>query len=230
MGENAGRLLRIAAIVLFSLTAAINLLGGIGTTCVAFGLKAEFRESFTELADFFWLYQVLVIVTIAIGAGGIYASYTLSKGRRNAFRDAIVILIAGCVAGVIHYAASQILRGSAAPANIKFFTNAITLLYFLILRIPSIWKYIDFSSNADQVDGATAGGLAATVVGLALLTIPSWASSSHTLGERNWVNVIGQPLEVGGFFLVFAGLGMLTWAAAVLVQRGLQRSGDKAAI
>src|SRR5574340_778018 len=41
-----GKILRILAIILFGLTTAMNLLGGIGTSCVAFSSNVGYRMAF----------------------------------------------------------------------------------------------------------------------------------------------------------------------------------------
>ena len=213
MSDNTGRILRTFAIVTLGLTAAMNLLGGIGTTCAAFGFTRAYRIAFSDLHDYKWLYQILVVTTILIGLAGIWATIALARGRRKGFRNALIVLGVGTILAAIQFIASMALRGEATPANVKFFANALTLVVFLVIRIPSIWQHVDFSEQEAPIDGATAGGIAAIVAGLIVITVPSWAGPSHTYNGENWVNVLERPLFLGGAALILIGLSLLGWAA-----------------
>jgi lysylphosphatidylglycerol synthetase-like protein (DUF2156 family) len=155
MSEKTGRVLRTIAIVILGLTAAMNILGGIGTTCAAFGFTMVYRRAFADLHDYKWLYQALVITTVLIGIAGAWATYALAKGKDKAYRNTLIILVIGSILAAVQFIASMTLRGEATPANVKFLINATTLVYFLVLRIPSIWQHINFSAPEDRVDGAT---------------------------------------------------------------------------
>ncbi len=139
-----GKILRILAIILFGLATAMNLLGGIGTSCVAFSSNVGYRMAFTELMDYRWLYQVLVVTTILLGIAGVWALIRLIRGGAKVFRDALILLIIGSVLGGVHYFASLTLRGEAAPANVKFYINLATLIVFLVFKLPGVRKHINF--------------------------------------------------------------------------------------
>jgi hypothetical protein len=221
MNEKIGRILRTVAIVLLGLTAAMNILGGVGTTCAAFGFTREYRIAFHELQDVKWLYQTLVFTTILTGLAGSWATVRLARGKQNAFRNAMIILVIGSIFAAVQYITSQILRGEAAPANVKFFTNALTLVVFLLIRLPSIWQHVDFSVPDDGISGATAGGFAAIVAGVVVLSVSSWAGPSHTYFGQNWVLVLERPLQISGFALIFSGVLLFAWATASAVRRVL---------
>jgi hypothetical protein len=68
MKDHLGKTITVVAIVFMGLTAAMNILGGIGTVCAAF-LTKQF-PSMLELLDYQWLYQIVMIVTIAWGWRG----------------------------------------------------------------------------------------------------------------------------------------------------------------
>jgi len=210
MNEKTGNILRTVAIVFFGLTAAMNILGGVGTTCAAFGFTREYRIAFYELQDFKWLYQILVVTTILIGLAGVWVTIALAQGKQKAYRNGLIVLIIGTVLAGVQFIASMALRGEATPANVKFLANGLTLLVFLVLRLPAIWKYVDFSAPESPIDGATAGGLAAIVAGGVVLTVPSWAGSSHTYFGENWVNVLLAPLTLGGLFLIVVGIMLIS--------------------
>lgn len=228
MNDKVGRILRTVAIVLLALTAAMNILGGIGTTCAAFGFTRAYRIAFHELQDYKWLYQMLVVTTILIGLAGIWATVSLARCKRNAFRNALIVLVIGTLLAAVQYIASQILRGDAVPANVKFFINALTLVVFLLIRVPSIWQHMDFSAPEDRIDGSAASGFAAIVAGVVVLSVGSWAGPSHTYFGQNWVLVLERPLQLAGSLLVFGGVTLLVFSISTAVRQALaQRPAEQ---
>jgi hypothetical protein len=98
--NKTGKIIRIVAIIMLGLTAAMNLLGGIGTTCAAFSNNVGYRMAFKELMDYRWLYQILVVTTILIGIAGIWAMVRLIRGGTTVYRDAVIVLVIGSLLGV----------------------------------------------------------------------------------------------------------------------------------
>lgn len=72
--DKSGKLIKLVAIILFGLTSAMNLLGGAGTSCVAFSNNVGYRMAFKQLMDVRWLYQLFVVTTVIIGIVGIWAT------------------------------------------------------------------------------------------------------------------------------------------------------------
>jgi len=72
MEQSSGKGLRIFAIVFMGMTAAMNILGGIGTVCAAF-LTKDFPPMWV-FYDYQWQYQVLMITTILIGIAGTWVT------------------------------------------------------------------------------------------------------------------------------------------------------------
>jgi len=97
MNDKSGRTLRIIAIVFMGLTAAMNILGGIGTVCAAF-LTKQFPPMWA-LLDYQWLYQSLMIATIIVGIAGVWATIVLIRGRATAYRNALIVLVIGTILG-----------------------------------------------------------------------------------------------------------------------------------
>jgi hypothetical protein len=217
MSPKTGKILRIVAIVLIGMTAAMNILGGVGTSCAAFFTR-DFPPMWS-LYDYRWLYQTFVITTTLVGIAGVWGTVTLAQGKKKAFRNVMIILVVGTVLALAQYIASQSLRGKATPANVKFFTNAFTLLYFAILTLPSIRKYVDFEAHEDSPDLAIGGGLAAIVAGGIVMTVNSWVGSSHIFEGENWVTLIQRPLNLSGAFLVAAGIATLVWVIMTVVRK-----------
>jgi hypothetical protein len=159
--------------------------------------------------DMLWLYQGLVITTVLIGLVGIWVTIQLARGKKNAFRNALIVLVIGTILAGIQFYYSLQLFGKATPANVKFFSNVVTLILFLIYLIPGIRERVSFSKNNGGTDKNTAGGLAAIVVGILLLTTPIWVGPSHLYQGENWVNLLQTPLYISGILLTGGGLALL---------------------
>jgi uncharacterized membrane-anchored protein len=132
MNDRIGKILRTVGIVFFGIATAMNLLGGIGTYCAAFFTKQY--PSFEALIEqnLQWLYQALVITTTLLGIAGIWVTIQLARGIKNAFCNALIVLVIGTILAGIQYYYSLQLFGKDAPANVKFFANSGALVLFLI--------------------------------------------------------------------------------------------------
>lgn len=210
MKNSSGKIWRVIAIVFMGLTAAMNILGGAGTSCAAFFTKQY--PPMWALYDYRWLYQLLVVTTVAAGIAGIAFTVALARGRKHAFRNALILLAVGTALGAVQYFASLALRGKAIPANMKLYANLVTLVIFLVIALPGIRSKVGFD-RAGGGAGATGAGLAAILAGLTILTTPMWAASSHTYLGDNWVFVLGTPLLASGGGLLLIGLVLLIRAA-----------------
>jgi hypothetical protein len=129
------------------------------------------------------------------------------------YRTALIVLIVGTLIGAVHYISSLTLNGKAAPANVKFFLNLITLLVFLALNLPSVRKNIDFTSGGSgKTEKSAAAGMAAIVIGIIVLTVFDWAAPTHMLNGQNLAYVFYAPLMVSGLTFLVGGLGTLVWS------------------
>ena len=178
MTKRSGKPLRIVAIVFMGMTAAMNILGGIGTVCAAF-LTKNFPPMWA-FYDYRYLYQGLMIATILVGIAGAWVTIRLVKGGPKAFRNALIILLVGTALGATQYFASLAIRGKGIPANIKFYTNALTLILFLILALPSLRKLVDFSKPMERGEKSAASGLTAFIAGVIILTVYAWVCLLYT--------------------------------------------------
>lgn len=199
------RSLRILSVILLVLTALMTLLGGVGTTCAAFNPEAY--ESMIPLIPYQWLYQLLVIATLAGAAYGIWATYGFIRGRRPFFKRALAFLLVGLVLAGIQMIASNMLRGKSAPTNMRFYLTALTLLVLLLYRWSAARQGIPGDGTADDPDAPTGTGVALSLGGLLILSTPWWAGPSHLLDGQNWVFVLRTPLLLAGTLVVLAGLG-----------------------
>jgi FtsH-binding integral membrane protein len=205
----SSKALKTAAIVLFGLTAAMNLLGGIGTTCAAFIKRFSIVLGVYEYQ---WLYQVFMITTLILGIVGVWATVKLAKGGDKVYRNALILLFVGTLLGGVHYFASMQIRGKAAPANVKFFLNLVTLIVFLVLSIPGLKEKVDFSKGGGTLEKG-GGGMAAILAGLLTLSAFYWAAPSHTYQGVNWVELLDISMFTLGFGFLALGIGLVTSVA-----------------
>jgi uncharacterized membrane protein len=217
MKNTNGKILRVGAIILMAMTAAMNVLGGAGTSCAAFFTK-NYPPYWVLIkpVDYRWLYQTFVVTTLIVGIAGIAATVGLVRGGKSAYRNTLIVLVIGTVLNAIHYYTSLTVIGKAAPANVVFYINALTLLVFLVLSIPGLRELVDFAKSSQGSDKAAGAGLAAMVAGIIILSTPMWVGASHIYMGNNWVYVFAWPIYISGTFLTVGGIGLLAavaWAS-----------------
>lgn len=201
-----GKTLRFLGILFMALTSGFTLLGGIGTSCVAIN-PTGFGEAMAKLAPFQWLYILFVLIGIALGAWGIRVTILLIKGARDSYRQALLVLIAGVLVGVIHIAVSRALRGKSMPVDAVVYTTLLTLILFLLFRIPRIWQSVDFTKGNVRAN-KPAGGAAAILLGLLTLTIPYTMAPTHTLDGTNYAAAFEAATTIVGLGLMLCGMGL----------------------
>lgn len=201
------KVLRFIGIFFMGLTSAFTLLGGIGTSCVALG--AEKYPSMAGITPYKWLYVIFVLVTTAIGVMMARATVLLVRGRKNAYRYAVISLGLGILVGAIHMIASRSLRGASMPVDAVTYTAVLTLVIFLIFRIPGIWQRVDFFKSKSE-DNQDAGGAAAIASGTLALSIQYLMASTHTLnGGINYAGAFNLSMTVIGWGLMIGGLSLI---------------------
>jgi hypothetical protein len=205
--DKMGKVLRTVAVIFVGLTAAMNVLGGVGTTCAAFFTK-KFPPMW-KLLDYQWLYQAFVIVTVLVGLAGAWSLVKLLRGGKSVYRNALIVLIVGAVVNIIHVIASMQLRGTATPANVVMGLNLLTLVLMLVIGLPGMRERVDFTQGGGKADRITTAGLASIMAGGLILSMLMWASPSHTYQGENWVMTLLAPIVLSGGVLVAAGLGAL---------------------
>jgi hypothetical protein len=205
------KIIRICAIVLMGLTVAFTLLGGIGSTCAAF--LTENFAAMSPLLPYKWLYQLLVIVSVAIGLWGIRALVGLVKGKTWAYRETMLVLNLGGLTALIQIIASRSLRGVSMPTDVRLYITFLTLFLFLILRIPGIWEKVNFYHQKGNTTDM-AGGLAAISLGMMILTVHLWAGPSHTFDGFNYANVWSLQLTAAGWTLTLLGVAWMAKSVA----------------
>ncbi len=206
------KFLRFIGILLMGLTGGFTLLGGIGTTCAA--LFPTNYESMAALAPFQWLYILFVLFGIALGVWGIWATIKLVKGASDAYKMSMQALIAGAVIGFMHIMASRALRGASMPVDAVVYITVLTLVIFLLLRIPFIWQGVDFTKGKTK-SNLPAGGAAAIMLGILTLTIQHTMAATHTWGGVNYADVFNMSMTIIGVGLLLVGTGLFVSLAMV---------------
>ncbi len=200
-----GKLLRIVGIVLLAVTAVITFLSGIGTTCVALD---PVKYDMAAIAPYQWLYILYVIAGIIIGVMGILATISLIRNKPTAFRSAIIALTLGLLVGGLHMATSRALRGNSMPLDFIVYATAITLVYFLLLRIFGVWNQTSASDENDETSGLGAG-VAMIVGGIVILTVQIWAGPTHVINGINYADVWHTQMMIVGGALAVVGASLL---------------------
>lgn len=203
-------ILRYTSIVLMSLTAVFTVMSGVGTSCVA--LAAEKFGAMAVLAPYQWVYISFVIITTAIGILGIRAVILLILGRENGYRASLSALIPGIIIGVIHMIVSRSLRGSSMPVDGVVYTTTLTLLVFLIYRLPGVRDNIEIR-NKEQSQSRISGGMSAIIVSAFLLSIQFLMAPTHTIQGTNYANAFETSLLTAGLSTAAGGLSLLVWEA-----------------
>lgn len=205
------KILRFIGILFMSLTAGFTILGGAGTSCAA--LLPTKWESMAPLAPYQWLYILYVVVTIAIGVYGILAVVRLVKGHKDGYKTAMIALVAGVLIGGLHIYTSRMLRGSSMPVDAVVYITVLTLVIFLIIRIPAIWKGVDYS-KAPRKEKKKAAGVSSIVVGILCLTIQYFMASTHTWNGVNYANAYQTAMILSAAAcLVVGAVQFLPWKA-----------------
>jgi len=212
MKNTTGKILRVVAILFMAMTGAMNILGGIGTSCAAFFTK-NYPPYWILIkpVDYRWLYQTFVVVTTLVGIAGIVALIGLIRGGKRAFLNAMIVLVIGTLVNAVHYYTSQTVIGKAAPANVVFFTNVLTLILFLILGSPGLRRKVDFETRKKGKDKAAGGGAAAMVAGIVILSTHMWVGSTHVYMGANWVDLLNWPIYIIGSTLLLGGMALVGW-------------------
>ena len=204
-----GKTLRFIGILLMGITSLFTIASGLGTTCVALN-PTGFGENMAPLAKFQWLYIIFVIATTAIGIMAARVVFSLAKGKPNSYRYAIIALVSGTVVGGIHMIVSRNLRGSSMPVDGVVYTTLLTLIIFLLFRIPPLWRGVDYYGvGKGDKSGPMAAAITLFVTGILTLTVQYWAGPTHTWGGTNWAGTFEITRILMGLSQLFGGTVLL---------------------
>lgn len=208
MSHNSGlaKFLRFIGILSMALTGGFTLLGGVGTSCAA--LFPTKWENMAPLAPYQWLYILFVLGTTAIGVWGIWATVKLIKGTPDSYLMSLKALVAGVVVGGFHIYMSRLLRGKSMPVDAVVYMTVLTLVIFLLFRIPGIWQGVNFDKG-NGGNNKMAGGAAAIVLGILCLTIQYIAGPTHTWNGVNYADAFNFAMTIVGALLTLGGAGFI---------------------
>ena len=94
------------------------------------------------------------------------------------------------------------------PKDYIVYATGLTLIFFLLFRIPGIWQQINLDEHDDHVAGLGAGA-AHIVGGIATLTVQFWAGSTHIINGINYADVWHTPLTIIGWLALLLGSAVL---------------------
>jgi hypothetical protein len=206
--QKLSKFLRAIGIILMAFTAGFTFLGGAGTTCVALN-PTGFSSSMAALASMQWLYIFFVLSGVALGILGIRAVIQLIRGKPNAYRFSVVILVAGTILGLVHIFTSRALRGKSMPVDAVVYVTAFTLAVFLLFKIPGIWRIVDFSRGKPS-ENKPAGGAASILLGILAISIQYLMGASHTWGGVNYADAFHLSMWIVGVACFITGLALLS--------------------
>ena len=168
---------------------------------------AGFGGKFVGIAPYQWLWILFVLIGTAAGIMGVRAVVLLIKGRKNAWRYAVIALIIGTAINLIHLFASRAFRnGSSMPVDMVLYSNVLTLVVFLIFRIPGIWQGVNYEKPAgEKKTGGQAAAFALGACGLLVLTIQFLMAPTHTINGINYADVWHMALSLIGSALILTG-------------------------
>jgi hypothetical protein len=220
------KFLRFFGILLMALTGGFTLLGGVGTSCVAIN-PTGFGDGMAPLAKLQWLYILFMLFGITLGVLGIRATIMLIKGADKAYNEAVYTLLAGTVIGFMHIMISRSLRGSSMPVDAVVYTTILTLVIFLLFKIPAIWQGVDFA-KAKAESNKKAGGAAAILLGILTLTIKYTMGPTHTWSNVNYADAFNMSMTMIGLGLLLFGLALLVPKKTVrnILAADISTSGD----
>jgi hypothetical protein len=210
MNPNGGgaKFLRVVGIVLMSLATLFNLMGGIGSSCIAF-FAEKYGVDFAALIPYKWLYQLLVVLTTAAAVYGIFAIVQLIKGTRRAYRDTLIALVAVLIFTIIQMVASRELRGKSQPNDMRLYITLFTLLIFFIFRIPKIWKGVNFDKGARRGGGGFVASISLILAGLTTLAASAMFASTHTIHGFNFADSWHWQFILVGSLMIVLGISIL---------------------
>ena len=104
------------------------------------------------------------------------------------------------------------------PVDGIVYITILTLIIFLLFRLPQVREMGLFEGEADA-SSETAGGITAFVIGGLVLTVQIWAGPTHLLGGVNYADAFHNAMLLVGAAITLFGAGLIS-------RRFLVISGD----
>ena len=109
------------------------------------------------------------------------------------------------------------------PVDGVVYATVLTLILFLLFRIPGVWEKVDFT-KVKGAENDIAGGAAAIITGLLSLTIQYWMAPTHTIGQVNYGDAFHLTTSGTGLGLILLGTGLMAGRVfkAILAEKAAQ--------
>ena len=95
------------------------------------------------------------------------------------------------------------------PVDFIVYFTIITLVIFLLFRLPRYREMALFEKDTTDSSGA-AGGLTAIVAGLLVLSVQMWAGPTHIMDGINYADAFHNTLFICGSILILLGIGLIS--------------------
>jgi hypothetical protein len=110
--------------------------------------------------------------------------------------------------------------GSSMPVDMVVYTTVLTLIIFLLFRIPAIWQGVNFEKpEGENKNGKQAAAIALGACGLLSLTIQFLMAPTHTIGGINYADVWHTTLTVLGLVLILGSMAMAIYTKFAVTRR-----------
>jgi hypothetical protein len=97
------------------------------------------------------------------------------------------------------------------PVDGVVYMTSLTLVLFLLFRIPGMRKLALFQEDA-SAGSTAAGGLTSIVTAGLVLSVQFWAGPSHLFNGVNYANSFQAPMAWIGSGLLLFGIGLIAGA------------------
>jgi hypothetical protein len=130
--------------------------------------------------------------------------------REGSYRFAIIILLVSGIVTTIHIITSRVLRGASMPNDARLYMTILTLIVFLLFRIPRLMNALEINKVGDTSNKGPGMGATAIITGIVTLTVQIWAGPTHTFNEINFADVWHEQLSIVGWGLILIGIALIT--------------------
>jgi hypothetical protein len=110
--------------------------------------------------------------------------------------------------------------GSSMSVDMVVCTTVLTLILFLLFRIPGVWQGIDYAKpEGEKKAGKQAAAIALGATGLLSLTIQFLKAPTHTIGGINYADVWHTTLTLLGLALIVGAVATAVTTEFALLRR-----------
>jgi hypothetical protein len=109
------------------------------------------------------------------------------------------------------------------PVDMVVYTTLLTLVVFLLFRLPGVWQKIGFErADGGGNKGKAAAAFALAATGLLTLTVQFLMAPTHSIGGINYADVWHATLSLLGSAQLLAAGTMLLRQRYALIPRAAQ--------